>query len=269
MRRSISQVMTTGLRSPSKVSGGVRNGADAPATDRAGIVGSVTCSDAHTYMPNMSGRMQHAGHGDGGGQCSHAHTDRPIMPEMHASMQGHAGNVPVQSDAAGTHARNLGVIMQAIAEGVSAGMVRALGSVGVLSIGHVCMPSSENSMQQPAAIVRSELAHAHAFVVEPQPAAGCSADHGLHAGRQVYGAYRQQYAASTGRQAHGGVPIRQPAVERCTEPKPAAELQSARSVPVSHVYGALERRNVQYTEARARGGVGLTPGITGEGPTWG
>ena len=98
VHETVGQVLTTGLRGPSQVSDGVRNGADAPATDR---VGSVTCSDAHAYMPNMPGCMQYAGHCDGGGQCSHAHTDRPIMPEMHASMQGHAGNVPVQSDAAG------------------------------------------------------------------------------------------------------------------------------------------------------------------------
>ena len=191
------------------------------------MVGSVMCSDAHTCMPNMSGCMQHAGHSDGGGQCGCAHTDRPVVSKMHDSMPGHAGNVPVQSDAAGTHACRLGTIVQAIAEGISAGMVKALGSVGALGVGHACMHCTDESMQQQAVIVQSDASHGRTRVSESQPAADDSVRHEVHARDLACGAFEQPYAASTGRATHGGVPVRQSTVERRAEPQPAAELQPA------------------------------------------
>ena len=222
---------------------------------QSGIAGGMLCTDAHMRMSGMSVCMKHERHVDGGGQCNQAHTGRPIVLEMHVDMSEHAGNVPEQSVTAGTHAISMERLMQAMAEGISAGMVKALGSVGVLSIGHACMPRSENSMQQLAAVVKSESAHAHVFASEPQPATGCSADHGLHASRQAYGVSKQQYAASTGRQTHGGVPIRPSAVERCTEPQPAAEPQPTRSVPVNLACGALEWHCAASTFHASHGGV--------------
>ena len=51
------------------------------------------------------------------------------------------------------------------------------------------------------------------------------------------------------------MPIRPSAVERCTEPQPAAEPQPARSVPVNLACGALERHYAASTCHASHGGV--------------
>ena len=99
------------------------------------------------------------------------------MPMMHGSMQEHAGMVQMQPDAACAHAL-VGLMAHAIAEGISAGMTKALSVLdATLGTGHAGMHSGDANMQAAA-----ESIGRHAGTCNGQVESQQSADSTLHAG---------------------------------------------------------------------------------------